>query len=490
MLRISDARMSGTSYGACVLHVAPESAIGGPLALVRDGDIIEVNVEQRKLHLEVSDEELAARRAEWKPRETRYRRGYAQLYEKEITRRPRDVISASSITARRFRSLTFIDRTGAFRSIRPRNLGRRIRKKGLLGHAICSTGVTCREGISGGIFPVFTEMKGLVDSRWLRERARVHPWRNLLFLGFDHLCIAVLIASAIAFDLWETFRRMALGRKRPVWIPVALIIGILQHRIGLDGTRGLPLPSPSQRPLETISSPTGSAFSGLRLPCQLPGQTLEHHLHPNDPERDPNFEGGKFERFYAFFRWRSVTSRSATVSGFSGLLRPLQSARSPPRHHPRRRSRGAFAAGWRRNAPIPATRARPPSSRAARRGLHHRARDSAPGRQSRRILRLDDTSRVLCRRVDRLETASLDRLCRAQDRAIDPKWTALFRMTVYSRVLRDDRPRPPLHRLPVFPAFFILWVFPLVYVFPYLMLVREIFQHANAGTGELDNSAS
>ncbi|MEQ1841581.1 MAG: L-arabinonate dehydratase, partial [Verrucomicrobiales bacterium] len=79
MLRISDARMSGTSYGACVLHVSPESAIGGPLALVRDGDIIEVNVEQRRLHLEVSDEELAARRAEWKPRETRYRRGYAQL---------------------------------------------------------------------------------------------------------------------------------------------------------------------------------------------------------------------------------------------------------------------------------------------------------------------------------------------------------------------------------------------------------------------------
>jgi dihydroxy-acid dehydratase len=88
MVRLSDCRMSGTSYGACALHIAPESAIGGPLALVRDGDVIEVNVERRKLHLEVSDEELAARRAEWKPRETRYRRGYAQLYEKEITQAP------------------------------------------------------------------------------------------------------------------------------------------------------------------------------------------------------------------------------------------------------------------------------------------------------------------------------------------------------------------------------------------------------------------
>jgi dihydroxy-acid dehydratase len=88
MVRLSDCRMSGTSYGACALHIAPESAIGGPLALVRDGDVIEVNVERRKLHLEVSDEELAARRAAWRPRETRYRRGYAQLYEKEITQAP------------------------------------------------------------------------------------------------------------------------------------------------------------------------------------------------------------------------------------------------------------------------------------------------------------------------------------------------------------------------------------------------------------------
>src|SRR6185436_8746518 len=75
MVRISDARMSGTSYGACVLHVAPEAFIGGPLAFVRDGDIIELDVPARRLSLRVSDEELARRRAEWKPRETPYPRG-------------------------------------------------------------------------------------------------------------------------------------------------------------------------------------------------------------------------------------------------------------------------------------------------------------------------------------------------------------------------------------------------------------------------------
>jgi dihydroxy-acid dehydratase len=80
--------MSGTSYGACVLHVSPESAIGGPLAFVQDGDIIEVNVAERRLHLEVSDEELAIRRAAWSPRPARYRRGYGQLYAEEITQAP------------------------------------------------------------------------------------------------------------------------------------------------------------------------------------------------------------------------------------------------------------------------------------------------------------------------------------------------------------------------------------------------------------------
>ncbi len=88
MLRISDARMSGTSYGACVLHVAPESAIGGPLALVRDGDVIEVNVAESRLHLDVSDEDLASRKSEWSPRPARQQRGYGRLYADEITQAP------------------------------------------------------------------------------------------------------------------------------------------------------------------------------------------------------------------------------------------------------------------------------------------------------------------------------------------------------------------------------------------------------------------
>jgi len=85
MVRISDARMSGTSYGACVLHVAPESFVGGPLALVHDGDLIELDVPKRLLELKVSDAELARRRAAWKRPEPRYERGYGALYQRHIT---------------------------------------------------------------------------------------------------------------------------------------------------------------------------------------------------------------------------------------------------------------------------------------------------------------------------------------------------------------------------------------------------------------------
>jgi len=85
ILRISDARMSGTSYGACILHVAPESAIGGPLALVRDGDFITLDIAARSLTLEVSDEELAARKAAWKQAPRRYERGYLSLFLNEVT---------------------------------------------------------------------------------------------------------------------------------------------------------------------------------------------------------------------------------------------------------------------------------------------------------------------------------------------------------------------------------------------------------------------
>jgi dihydroxy-acid dehydratase len=85
MVRISDARMSGTHYGTCILHVSPESAVGGPLALVRSGDPIALDVEARTLELLVGDEELATRRAAWSAPKRPYARGFVRLYQEHVT---------------------------------------------------------------------------------------------------------------------------------------------------------------------------------------------------------------------------------------------------------------------------------------------------------------------------------------------------------------------------------------------------------------------
>jgi dihydroxy-acid dehydratase len=85
LLRLSDARMSGTNYGSCVLHIAPESAVGGPLALVRTGDMIVVDVAARLLAMEVDEGELMERRAHWKPPASPYARGFAKLYREHVT---------------------------------------------------------------------------------------------------------------------------------------------------------------------------------------------------------------------------------------------------------------------------------------------------------------------------------------------------------------------------------------------------------------------
>ncbi|MCI4666466.1 MAG: L-arabinonate dehydratase [Neomegalonema sp.] len=84
MLRLSDARMSGTSYGACILHVAPEAFIGGPLALLKTGDVIRLDLQARRLDMLVDDAEIAQRRAEWTPPEPRFDRGWGWMFQKHV----------------------------------------------------------------------------------------------------------------------------------------------------------------------------------------------------------------------------------------------------------------------------------------------------------------------------------------------------------------------------------------------------------------------
>lgn len=103
MVRISDARMSGTAYGACVLHVSPESYVGGPLAFVCDDDLIALDVSGRKLELLVDDEEISRRQEAWKPAPPRYERGFGALYAAHVTQADKgcdfDVLEAGAETA-------------------------------------------------------------------------------------------------------------------------------------------------------------------------------------------------------------------------------------------------------------------------------------------------------------------------------------------------------------------------------------------------------
>lgn len=103
MLRISDSRMSGTHYGTCVLHVAPESAVGGPLALLRTGDLVSLDIGERRLDMQVSDDELAARRSAWVAPPRAYARGYARIYQQEVTQANKgcdfDVLTGNAPTA-------------------------------------------------------------------------------------------------------------------------------------------------------------------------------------------------------------------------------------------------------------------------------------------------------------------------------------------------------------------------------------------------------
>jgi fatty acid desaturase len=332
-------------------------------------------------------------------------------------------------------------------------------------------------------------MKGLVDSKWLRERARVHPWRNLLFLGLDHLCIAVLVASAIAFDLWRRVEEWPWIASAPVWLPVALLIGVLQHRIGLMGHEASHyLLHPNRRWNDLLADwlcffPVFGSLANYRA------KHLDHHLHPNDPEKDPNFEGGKFERFYALFPMarRSFVIRYGlgffwppfVLSNLLDLLRVITLGGGAAARAQQHRGGGA-PSGEKETSPLLAGRLGVAYILAL--AILLRAANLT-GFSVWTTLLVSYAAGVIGWKL-LPSTAFAAR----KNAPIDPKWTALFRMTVYSAFFGTTA--LVLHHTgyQCFPAFFILWVFPLVYVFPYLMLVREIFQHANAGTGELDNS--
>lgn len=327
-------------------------------------------------------------------------------------------------------------------------------------------------------------MKRLVDGKWLREKARVSPWRNLAFLALDHLCVVLVVGGAVGFDLWRRGAGLHWGWTVPLWLPAAGLVGILQHRIALMGHEASHfLLHPNRRWNDLLADwlcfyPIFGTLTNYRA------KHLGHHLHPNHPERDPNLDGGKLERFYAHFPMAKQRFLRRHCLGFfwppfvlanlADLVRVVVLGGGAAARSGRRRTEGNGG------KPSPASRL----------GLIHIVALAL-------LLRLanlaDFTVWGTLAAVYLLGVAVWAMLPReafgtSGNSLVDPKFAAFCRMTFHSAFFGSTA--LVLHHTgyQCFPAFFLLWVFPLVYVFPYLMLVREVFQHANAGTGELDNS--
>lgn len=338
-------------------------------------------------------------------------------------------------------------------------------------------------------------MKRLTDGNWLRQRTRVCPWRNLAFLLLDHLCVALVIAAAIGFDFWRRGEGLAWGWSAFVWIPAAGLVGILQHRIGLMGHEASHYLLHPNRRWNDLLADLLCFFPVFGTLANYRAKHLDHHLYPNQPEKDPNLDGGKFERFYAHFPMARERFLQRYCLGFfwppfvlayfADLLRVVTLG-------------GGAAARARRKQAIQTEKEGGRSAKPAlssRLGVFHILLLAA----LLRIANLQGFSVEATLAVAYLAgfvgwSLLPSRAFAPASRApagrtpVPPRWSALLRMTCYSAFFGTTALVLQHTGYQCAPAFFALWVFPLVYVFPFLMLVREVFQHANAGTGELDNS--
>ncbi|HRQ88822.1 MAG TPA: fatty acid desaturase [Bacteroidia bacterium] len=319
-----------------------------------------------------------------------------------------------------------------------------------------------------------------MNTAWLRETSRVSPWRNLLFLGLDHLCVWLVVGSAVAFDLWRRSEGLPWTASVPVWISAAFVVGILQHRIGLMGHEASHyLLHPDRRWNDLLADwlcfyPVFGTLANYRA------KHLAHHLHPNHPERDPNLDGGKFERFYSLFPMARESFAIRYGLGFFWPPFVLSNLLDLVKVIAMGGGAAARAQSKRGSAPVLASRL----------GLAHFAALVIMLRIANSTGFSVLTTLAACYGLGVVGWALLPRTAFApRGRSpVDPKWAAFFRMTCYSAFFGSTALILERTGYLCLPAFFVLWIFPLVYVFPYLMLVREIFQHANAGTGDYDNS--
>lgn len=332
----------------------------------------------------------------------------------------------------------------------------------------------------------------LIDSQSIREWSKVSTWGNLGFLALDYLVAAAAISTAIWFNL--NFREWGLhwAWNIPVWGAVVVINGCVTHRIGLMGhesSHNLLVPNRKWNDILAELLCFYPVFGSL---LQYRAKHLNHHLYPNDPDRDPNLGNGKAERLYAKF---PMPKRSFIYQYYVKFFWPpfvlanLMDLMDVI----------TIGSGM---SPLPVRDADEKERSQGKHSKFVRVKATILGITYLVVLCLTLRftfslgPQVLWPLVGGLYLTALVIWSALPERAffkgarlsIPLKSAALMRLTFYTILFSSFALVRQFTGYDPSAAFLILWILPLVYVFPYLMILREVFQHANAGTGKLDNS--
>ncbi|MCB1234544.1 MAG: fatty acid desaturase [Verrucomicrobiae bacterium] len=333
----------------------------------------------------------------------------------------------------------------------------------------------------------------LLDAATVREATRVRPFANLGALAIDYLVAIVATGGAVFFQIHHRDWGLHPAWIVPVWIAAAVVNGCVQHRIGLMGheaSHHLLVPNRRWNDILAELLCFYPVFGGL---MQYRKKHLDHHLYPNDPDRDPNLGNGKAQRLYAKF---PMPKRSFIYQYYVKFFWPpfvlanlldlldvitIGSGFSPAPVRdatPEEREKSGFASKlvrvrgtWLGILYLVAIVA------ALRLGYGHGWFWHIGGVGVLYVVALAVWAFLP-------ESAFF----RGARLSIPVKTAALLRLTYYTLLFAGLGAIRQVTGYDSSVAFIALWIFPLIYMFPYLMLLREVYQHANAGRGQIDNS--
>lgn len=345
----------------------------------------------------------------------------------------------------------------------------------------------------------------LIDPKRIRTWTKVRPWRNLALLGVDYLTLALILGAAMWFAVQRPVWGLHWLWQVPVWAVAAFFVGIVQHRIGLMGHEASHYLLVPNRKWNDFLADWLVFYPLFAALIQYRSKHLGHHLYPNDPDRDPNMLGGRAERLYARF---PMPKRSFIYQYylkffwppfvFRNLLDLFQvlsvgSGMAPMARGPAIEAPAASLLPEVEKGKSPASTKTAPGEKKLLPtilGIAYLAAQTA----TIRLALYFEWPMWMAMGVVWLAGAAVWSLLpqasffRGARLAYDVKLSALSRLTYHTLMFFALGFITQRTGYDTTLAFFVLWILPLVYVFPYFMLLREIYQHANAGRGELDNS--